>query len=223
MIRLRLPFGIGKHNDAYSTYITKSEYMELMSYAKRKGVKLEGFKKFSGNIAIIKEMIDDIAIVAKDFPRILHSRKSVVVSNDDASFEDDFATTIGHVVYINSHIYSNSDYLKDEYSIVARRGHFVRNTTYKSIIRHELGHVVANIYGIDPMDIAKKVLPNLTEAEIIQYVKSTLSLYAADYPDGREFISECFSAYYSRINNDFAEQYVLRCMEYVRRGNNDEK
>lgn len=224
MIKLRMPFGIGKHNDTYSTYISKKEYVELMNYAKRRGVKLEGFKRFSGNISVIKEIIDDIQIISGDFPHVLDLRKSVVVSNDDTSYDDDFATTIGHVIYINAHIFNNLDYLKDEYDIVAKRGHFVRGTTYRSIIRHELGHVVANMYGIDPMAIARIVLPGMSDLEIIKYVKDTLSLYAADYSDGREFISESFSAYYSGIDNEFAKEFVLQCMKLVKEEcDNDEK
>lgn len=92
--------------------------------------------------------------------------------------------------------------------MTAQRGHFVKDTTYRSIIRHELGHVVSNMYKLNPMEIAQLVLPGLSNTDIIKYVKENLSLYAADYSDGREFISECFSAYYSGVDNDFAKKNV---------------
>ena len=93
--------------------------------------------------------------------------------------------------------------------MTAQRGHFVKDTTYRSIIRHELGHVVSNMYKLNPMEIAQLVLPGLSNTDIIKYVKENLSLYAADYSDGREFISECFSAYYSGVDNDFAKKTWL--------------
>ena len=216
MIKLKLPFTRTTNHDIGSNYISIEEYTDVMDYARKNGVKLEGFKRFSGNIGVIKEMIDDIVSIAHDFPKILNSSKSVVISNDTNSLDDDFATTINHIVYINAHIYNNLDYLKDEYDIVAQRGHFVKNTTYRSIIRHELGHVVSNMYKLDPMMVARMLLPDKTSNEIIKYVKETVSLYAADYPDGREFISECFSAYYSGVDNDFAKQYVLQCQYLIK-------
>lgn len=85
----------------------------------------------------------------------------------------------------------------------------VKDTTYRSIIRHELGHVVSNMYKLNPMEIAQLVLPGLSNTDIIKYVKENLSLYATDYSDGREFISECFSAYYSGVDNDFAKKTWL--------------
>lgn len=217
MIRLKLPFVLGGNSHSvYSTFISKEEYTRIMRYARQRDIKLEGFKKFSGDIHVIEEMVDDILAISKDFPRILTSRKSIVISNDIDSYEDDFATTIDHIIYINSHIYNNTEYLKNEYNVVAQKGHFVKDTTYRSIIRHEVGHVVSNMYRIDPMMVAKNILPDKTNPEIIEYVKHTLSLYAADFPDGREFISECFSSYYSGVDNEFAQKYVDYCIKLAK-------
>ena len=38
-------------------------------------------------------------------------------------------------------------------------GKFVQGTDYRSVARHEVGHVVANIYGISPMQVAEQILP----------------------------------------------------------------
>lgn len=59
----------------------------------------------------------------------------------------------------NARIFNNWDYLKAEYQMVAEHGHFVKGTDYRSVIRHEAGHVVAQLYGIDSMNIAKEILP----------------------------------------------------------------
>ena len=64
--------------------------------------------------------------------------------------------------------------------------------------------------GYEP---AKKLLKTESNVEVIQYVKENLSLYSAEYDDGREIISECFSGYYSSVNNSFANGFVKRCIE----------
>ena len=72
------------------------------------------------------------------------------------------------------------------------------------------------MYKLNPMAVAQLILPGLSNTDIIKYVKEHLSLYAADYSDGREFISECFSAYYSEVDNGFAKNYVLKCKELIK-------
>lgn len=187
-----------------------------MAYATERSVRLEGFKRYSGDIVIIKELIDDVCIIAKDFPKLLQGRKSVIVRLDENSPEDDFATTDRHLISVNANIFNDKEYLKKEYHMLSDMGKFVVGTDYRSIIRHELGHVVANFYKINPMELAKKIFPEWSTSEIIKYVKQNLSLYAADYADGREFISECFSAYYSCVDNYFAKEYIRLCKEIAK-------
>lgn len=95
-------------------------------------------------------------------------------------------------------------------------GKFVKGTDYRSVIRHEIGHVIANMYHIDSFFIARKVFPEKTDFQIIEYIHDNLSVYASGYKDGREFISECFSAYYSNIDIWFAKEYVKLCKEFVK-------
>ena len=211
MLKFLLSFGVRKSRKNTSSFITQAEYKEIMNYARVRNIKLEGFKRFSGDIAIIKEMLDDVVVIAKDFPRILTDRKSLVVSLNENLLESDFATTIGHVISINKKIFDDKDYLEKEYDLLADVGTFVKGTNYRSIIRHEIGHVVANIYCLPTLEIAKFVLNLECEEEIYKYVIENLSLYAAEYEDGVEFISESFSAYYSGVENAFAREYIYKC------------
>lgn len=215
-MKLHLPFGIRQRVSDNATYISKEEYREISEYAVANHIRLEGFKSFKGNVNDVLELIDDIITISKDFPQILVGKKSVVLSLDGYSAEDDFATTIRHIVYLNARLYNDVNYLKLEYETAMIQGKFVEGTDFHSIIRHEIGHIVANTYNITTMEIAKKVLPGLKENEILMHVRDNLSLYAAEYEDGREFISESFSAYYSGVNNDFAKKYVEACKEYIK-------
>ena len=217
MIRFRMAFG-GASRGKYSMCISAKEYKEVMAYASKRGVKLENFKKYAGDIRIIKDAIDDIAEIGKDFPKILIQRKSVVLRFDEYLSDKDLATTNKHMISINGNVFNNSDYLKSEYRMLADKGFFVKGTTYRSIIRHEIGHVVANIYGLNPMCIAKNILEIDKEEDIYKYVMNNLSLYAVEYDKGIEFISECFSAYYSDVDNWFAKEYVNKCKELIKEG-----
>lgn len=215
MMRFQMAFG-GASSGKYATCISKDEYRELMNYALERKVKLEGFKKFSGSIELIKESIDDIVEIAQDFPKILSERKSVVLRFDEHISERDFATTNRHLISINGNIFNNREYLECEYQMMADMGTFVKGTSYRSVIKHELGHVVANIYGFNPMYIAMEVLDTKTGNDVLGYVMNNLSLYAAEYEDGREFISECFSAYYGGVDNLFAKEYVDKCKDLAK-------
>ena len=196
-----------------NTYISKDEYHDLVSYANQRKIKIARFKKFSGDIVAIKQLIDDIVIIANDFPKILEGNQRLELNLDYYCGEDVFATTEHHLIFLNAHLFSDMEYLQSEYELAMNQGKFVANTNYRSIIRHELGHVVANIYKFSSMEIAKDILKCKSRTEVVKYVKENLSLYSAEYEDGREIIAECFSGYYSGINNDFANSFVERCIQ----------
>ena len=216
MIKWYLSFGVRTRGLENASCITQSEYKAIMNYARERHIKLEGFKRFSGDVTIVKELLDDIVVIANDFPRILSERKSLVVRLDESLLDGDFATTYGHIVAINAKIFNNKEYLNKEYQLMAEIGTFVKGTTYRSIIRHEVGHVVANTYHLNTMEIAKSILNLNSKDDIYKYIMKNLSLYAAEYEDGVEFISECFSAYYSNVENAFAKEYVGKCKEIAK-------
>lgn len=198
-----------------SECISPEEYKELMSYAKRYNIKLSQFKKFSGDIAVIKEMLDDVYRISLDFPKIVDGKKGVHICLEE-SHRDIFATTYVHVIEINKDLYNDTEYLMSEYNLAVAQHKFVANTNYRSIIMHEIGHVVANLYKINALTIAKEILGIESTMEVLNYVKSNLSLYSAEYTNGSEIISECFSAYYNASGNEFANKFVTRCKELIK-------
>ena len=65
-----------------------------------------------------------------------------------------------------------------------------------------------------PAGLVVRDLDERLDAVLIRLMDE-LSIYSAEYDDGREVISECFSGYYSKSGSEFAEQYVKRCLDIV--------
>ena len=88
-------------------------------------------------------MIDDIYEIAEDFPAILDERYGVILELDYNMSKEDFATTdSGHVIKLNAGYFSKLKKLKEYYLDGVKSGHFVSNTDWRAICRHETGHVV---------------------------------------------------------------------------------
>lgn len=199
--------------------ISDDDYNTLSTYAKEHGVKLSCFQAYVGDITVIEEMIDDIVVVAQDFPKILTGKTAIVLELAYDLDDDDFATTRArHIIRINAKSFSDLAALNAEYKEAVNDGRFVKGTDWHAIIRHELGHVVANIYNLNPMSIAKSILHNEDEVDILDILTDSLSVYSTEYNDGRELISESFSGYYSRVHNEFANAFVRKCINLTEGG-----
>ena len=134
----------------------------------------------------------------------------------DYNLGSDFATTMfDHIIHLNGGYFADVDEMQHEYLDGVAKGRFVKGTDWRAIARHEGGHVVANLYHIKPMEIAHTIRAGKSRARILEDLEGDLSLYSAEYEDGREIISECFSAFYSKTANSFAEEYIALCKEVV--------
>lgn len=193
--------------------ITEEQYKELSEYAKDKGISLEGFRRFDGDIQVIKQAIDDADGIAARFPEIKSGRKRITISLDEHMSTDDFAITKGHIIHINADAFRNADDLAKEYESLSKEGWFVKGTNYRSIIKHETGHVVANIYGINSLEIAMDITGS-SRKEVMRYVSSNLSEYAGAFKDGSEIISEVFSDVFGTDNpSEFSLRFIEECVK----------
>lgn len=196
--------------------ISEEEYVDLLKHAEEKGIKLVSFKNFDGDVQLIHEMLDDAEVIINDFPKLREGKNKLQIHNAFNMADADFAETKGrNKVYINNYAFRDKKLLAEDYKIKERENWFVKGTDYRSIIRHELGHVVGKSYFISPMKTAQKVL-DMRPKEVIKYVKNNLSTYSAEQEKGIEIISEVFSAIYSGANNDFALKYYKECVKIIR-------
>ena len=207
----------------YGTAISKAAYKDLREYAEHHMVKISGFKDFVGDIEVIKTVIDDINAIAADFSAILEGRRSICLELD-YNMGEDFASTISqHIIHLNAVYFSDLRILAPDYADGEMSGRFVKNTDWRAIVRHEVGHVVANTYRIDPMTIAMDIMKTKSKKEVLFRLTQELSIYSAAYEDGREIISESFAGYYSSTDNEFAKEFVKRCIEMTKKAGDNMK
>ncbi len=217
--------GYSRFRDSIKSRITNEEYQTLKSYALSKNISLEYYKDFAGNISDIIDVIDRICIVAKDFPLILEGKKHIVLS---LFYEEskDFAYTEANHIFLNGLFYADTKNMAKDYEELEKKGRFVKGTTWKDIIYHELGHIVSNYYKINPLELAMEML-DMSPVYVAEYVATNLSQYsAAVYDsieshrtvfDGSEIIAESFCGFYSGSNNAFSKRFVDECKKTIQR------
>lgn len=124
------------------------------------------------------------------------------------------AITRGRIITLNANAYRDVGILQGEYQELVNEGWFVKGTDYRAIIHHEFGHVVANVYKLDPLKIACEVT-GLTEKEVIVYVENRLSHYAGAFNDGREIISEVFSDLSTNNSCEFSRKFYDKVLHML--------
>lgn len=196
--------------------ISAAQYKEVMSYARSQGIELAGFKAFDGDITTVYDLIDDAVTIADLYPKASDGKRRLTIKLDSHLKSVDFAVTEGRIIKINANAYRDTVRLAEEYDKLVESGWFVKGTDYHAIIKHEMGHVVANVYDIDIMSVAEKVTGLKEPAAILDFFEENLSEYASKYADGGEIISECFASVYgSTETNKFALQFVEECDKLV--------
>ncbi len=168
-------------NSAKITRHSKEERRELVKYAKDKGIRLFGISRFDGDSELLKEQIDAIAEIRREFKL---DRKLTVCFKQMSG--DDLGETRprGEVIYLNkkafrerqiTHTYLNSD-------------NYLSSTSAKGIGIHEMGHVISIYYGEKGLDIAQKAYYNIykreiSHLEIFDFLESHVSEYSTFLPD----------------------------------------
>ena len=195
--------------------ITSGEYNALRQYASDNHIRLQGFKRSDVDIHMAKNAIDALVRVAEEFPAIYGDQKHhLTLSLSEFYDSNDFAEvspSAPHILSINQDAYRSAEALATEYGKLADNRFFVPGTGVDSIIYHEAGHIVSDVYGIDGMNIMKEVLNLDLEKDVLDYCEEYLSQYSSKNAD--EIISECFSAFYGLAS---PPQFVIDFMRKVR-------
>lgn len=181
------------------TSMTAEQYRELREYAEEKSIVLQGFKDSDVAVDLARDTIDEAEHMLGLYPELRGSNKKPFTLKLDQHMKSiDFAEVregAPHIMHINADAYRSRESLAQEYEKLSEIGWFVGGTTYKSIVYHEVGHMVSDVYGVDGLSLMKKVLGTDSTAETLLWCKNNLSEYSFK-SDGSEIISEVFSAYY---------------------------
>lgn len=188
--------------------ISRAEYRELRKYANERGVKLSGFRRSDVDIDAAKMALDAIGEVTKAFPELSNvHRKGIQLNLVEGMDSRVFArsrSSLGHVIDLNAAAFRDLARLESEYGKFATDGTFVRGTTAKSILFHEMGHMYAAVNKVSGMRIARGIIGSKDPKVVTEYLVGNLSEYSAVYENGQEIVSEVFSAWFGGVNNSFA-------------------
>ena len=198
-----------------SKIISKEEYAELRNLATGNDIALSGVKKFDGSAKVVQELIGALIQLQEKFPAVRDERYPLTLSLRDSMFAKDFAVTWGKIINLNANAYRDVNILAAEYEEKVREGFFVKGTTWRAIIHHEFGHVVADVYKLDPLKIACEIT-ELKPKETLAWLKKNLSVYAGSSPDGGEIIAEVFADISTGNACDFSRKFYDKVLELTR-------
>ena len=202
-----------------SKIISKEEYVELRNLAAANSIALENVKKFDGSAKVAREIIETLTTLQERFPAIRNERYKLTLRFDDNMPAKDFAITWGKIIHLNANAYRDVEILAAEYEEKVREKFFVKGTTWRAIIYHEFGHVVADIYKLDPLKIAFEIT-NIKPIELFIWLKENLSEYAGSFLDGREIISEVFADISTGKPSKFSREFYDKVLQLTRSDKN---
>lgn len=184
---------------------------ELREYAESKGIVLTGYAKTDVDVSLMKQVMDDASFLLQTYPELSGTKEKPftlkVVNGMDAN---DFAMTArgndSHIIQLNANAFRDEKKLAEEYQKLVDDGWFVKGTTYRSIVMHEMGHMYANTHKIDGFEIAKRVL-GMDDKNTSIYILENLSEYASQLK--AEVIAEVFSSYYGGNPDQFEKDFIM--------------
>lgn len=195
--------------------ISREEYSALKSLAQGYSIALSNVKKFDGSAQVMREAIEALALLQEKFPAIRGERYPLTLGLTDSMSPKDFAITHGKIITLNANAYRDASLLAKEYHKSMEKGWFVKGTTWRAIIHHEFGHVVADLYKIDGLKIACEIT-GLRPKETLAWLEKNLSEYAGSFSDGGEIISEVFADVSTGNPSEFSRKFYDRVWSLTR-------
>ena len=161
---------------------TEAEIREFLDYAEGKGCRIVNDKAFDGDIGMLRDQIDAIEEIRKEFD--LPSNTPMKVHFQDMA-AGDLAKTgeNGDVIHFNPRVLRDrgltNAYLNEDKTL--------SSTDAKGIACHEMGHVISRYKGEKGLETAKKAYYNLFGKEpdtdtMLRYLKDHVSTYATEPP-----------------------------------------
>ena len=197
--------------------IAVEEYKRLSAYATNKRIQLQGLRKSDVDTELFREIIDTADTMLCKYPELRGTEKRPFTIKLEVMDSVDFAEVLKespHVLRLNSDAVRSKMALVSEYNALVEEGRFVKGTDYLSVVRHEMGHMVSDVYGIDGAEVMKEVL-GTSRSEAILWCRENLSGYSFER-NGEEIISEAFAAFYgSDSPSKEIVDFISRCDKII--------
>lgn len=206
--------------DAVSRTVTKDEKLEIIGYAKSKGINIVDLSRFDGEPELLKAEIDTLAKLQLDFPI---GREKLTVTVSDTLDDAEFARLSGDTTIVfNAKALRNR--IVTERNIGLLKGEFA-SKKMEDIAAHEFGHIISLKKGNKGIEISQKAYYNIYGErlgidEIVNYISNEISTYSSTYyasTDGRkhkfnvkrygEVISEILAKNNSNAT-DFTKEFI---------------
>lgn len=196
--------------------LNSEQKRELREYAESKGIVLTGYAKTDVDVSLMKKVMDDADSLLQKYPELRGTKeKPFTLKIVNGMEANDFAMTStgndSHVIQLNANAFRDEKKLAEEYQKLVDEGWFVKGTTYRSIIIHEMGHMYANTHKTNIMKICKEILKT-DNIGVIAYVQKNLSSYSSVFADGTEIISEVFSSFFGGKPKEFEKMFMQKLL-----------
>lgn len=157
---------------------TNDDYLEIVEYAKNKGIGIFDVKSFDGDLDILREQLDVLHSLRNDYN--ITSRLVIRFSsmeNDIATFAE--TNSSGTCITFNKMALRSREIT----NAILNADKYLSSTDIKGIAAHEMGHIISRKYGEKGIDIAKQVYYNIynkeiSDFDIVRYLKREVSIYS---------------------------------------------
>ena len=198
-----------------SKIILKEEYVKLRELAEANDIALSGVKKFDGSAEVVRQVIEILIELKNIFPAVSDARHKLELNISTLLGAQDYAETLGRMIKLNAAAWRDVNLLQIEYQKDVADGWFVKGTDWRAIPHHEFGHVVANVYKLDPLKIACEVT-GLKPKATLDYLDVALSKYAGGFVNGCEIISEVFADISTGSPCEFSRKFYEKVLFLTR-------
>lgn len=151
-----------------------------------------------------------MSMLVNKYPILNDEKKPLTLKLNYYMEDEEFAQAKGHIIDINGKALRDKELLKSDYLNLSKNGWFTANTSYRAIVKHEIGHTIHDLYKIDTISISKKILNIDSNKELFVLLKNNLSTYSSKFFDGSEILAEVFAEFYDSKN---PREFSLKFME----------
>ena len=182
--------------------ISKENYNDFVSQMQQLHVKTEGFETYHGDVEVLQQIVEDIQFIKQQFPTLNNIKNGLLLKYENLNDIKTYAKTAGKTITLNKEIFDDIDYLKRDYKSEANDGFFVKGTDYRSIIYHEIGHVL-NKQNPKLLGDMQKIIQQKAETagmKTDEYIEKNISKYAKKLDHQLRFtelLPEALSACYN--------------------------